>query len=200
MMGIKKIITGLLLCACASTVFAKGFELYAAAPMVLEEKDKSISSVGAGLGVGFTGLDAGDVFGVTVNGVVFYRAITESFFLETGPKSMEPLGVDFNLGCSVLPFDTRRLTLPVTIAFHANISLLEEGTQLDIGISGKLGFNFFASSKLALFARSQFYMDFSRIRFMAAGKKIERQNQLNMFGIVPELGISIPLNKGGYKL
>jgi hypothetical protein len=197
-MSIKKFVTGLLFCMCVSTVFAKGLELYAASPMVFENME--IPLLSAGVGIGFTGLDAGDVFGVTVNGIAFYRVITEPSSLETGVKGLKPLGFDFNLGCSVLPFDTKRLTVPVTIAFHANINLLEEETRLDMGISGKLGLNFFASSKLALFVRSQFYADFSRIHFITEGRKIEQQHKLNMFGIVPELGVSIPLNKGGYKL
>jgi hypothetical protein len=179
-----------------SGVFAAQFEIFGAAPIaVSDEYDQTPQSLGAGLGIGFTSMDKGESFGVMMNGIVYHRLLnTRNVDSAPFPEEMSPVGLDFTFGAMVLPFDTKYLTIPITLAFHTRAALLDGVTQFDFGAAGTISFTFW-SQRNGLFVRSLFYLDFSRVNVVHKNFNFEPKARLSSFGIIPQIGFTIRLGK-----
>ncbi|MDR3283891.1 MAG: hypothetical protein LBS97_01785 [Treponema sp.] len=195
----------LLACLLLFTVFsafAGRFDIFAAVPLVISDSyEQTPQSMAAGGGIAFSSLDAGETFGVILGIAAFHHLLAEQLpftVIDSGPlpDSMTPWGVDFILGCTVPFINTKCVTFPVTIAFHTRAAFLDRATQMDIGIAGQGGLTFWGKKqKAAFFIRANVYLDFSRFLLSYDGPSFERSALLNAFGVVPEIGLSIPLGK-----
>lgn len=176
--------------------------MFAAAPLAISDSlNATPQSMGAGAGFGFTSLDAGDSFGVMVNGAVYHHLLSESIpfhIVDSGPlpQGVSPIGIDFALGCTVPLINTPRVSFPLTMAFHTRAALLEKTVQMDIGAVGQAGFTFWGK-RTAFFIRANVYLDFSRILFDYGNFGLTQSAALSALGVMPEIGITIHLGKSG---
>jgi hypothetical protein len=135
-----------------------------------------------------------------MNAIVDYHLLDGSFAPEfVSPvgyplNGVSPLGLDLLFGCTAVPLNTQRVTIPVTIAFHVRSAFLEKALELDLGIGGTVGVNFW-TNKVGIFVRGLFYLDFSRIRFNYEDSETVQTVKLSSFGITPQIGVTIPLGK-----
>jgi hypothetical protein len=195
----KKFVLGTILFFILTGAFAAQVEVFAAIPFAIsDEYDESPPSMSVGLGFGFTSLDKGESFGIMMNGVIDYHLLNGSFAPEfVSPvgyilNGVSPIGLDFLFGCTAVPLNTKYVTLPITIALHTRLAFNEGSTDMDLGIGGTVGANFW-TKKVGIFIRGLVYLDFTRVRFNY-GAPVE-SIKLSAFGVTPQVGVTIPLGK-----
>jgi hypothetical protein len=144
-------------------------------------------------------MDKGESFGVMMNSIVYYHLLNmDSSALR--PEDMSPVGLDVTLGAMVLPINTHRFTIPVTLAFHTRATFLDDATQFDFGAAGTLGVTIWGKQS-GFFIRSLFYLDFTRVQVVHENISFEKNlgfepvARLSTFGIIPEIGFTIRLGK-----
>jgi hypothetical protein len=200
-------VVGALLLFLSSNAFATQFEIFGAAPIAFSDvRNFQMSSVGGGLGIGFTSLNPGKSFGVTWNGIVYYDVTERIDAMHSGhslpfPQNLVPNGLDFSLGITLAHLKTSRVAFPLTLALHSQVALLDGTTQFDFGASGTFGVAFLGK-RSSFFIRSLFYFDFSQVLWVhenITNKEehfgFEKGDKLRSFGIMPQIGFTIPLGK-----
>jgi hypothetical protein len=192
-MNKKFVLLGTIFFFLLTGAFAVQVDAFSAVPFAIsDEYGETPSSIGVGVGFGFTSLDKDKSFGIMMNGIVYYKFL--DFPAGSFVGGISPFGLDFIFGCTAVPLNTKIVSIPVTIAFHTRLAFLEGSTDLDMGIGGTVGVNFW-TSKVGIFVRGLVYLDLTRVRFNYEGSESVQTTKLSSFGATPQVGVTIPLGK-----